>query len=368
MKVAALLDSGAFAAWNRKETLDCKQYIEYVKSHKDLLAAYVNLDVMPGPGVSHEQAANGSHKNLMRMRDAGLDPMPVYHHGEGLDWLESLLMDDEPYIGLGGMAALKPEVKVKWLDQIFTLLTDKNGKPLVKVHGFGLTHPTLVMRYPWYSVDSSTWSMFPGYGPILVPQFDDEDGEPNFLAEPSSVVLSGNVQQSSRANAMQYQALTPTAQAMVDHWLRYVSSATGEWGIDFAEYRYKAGPRRRAMLVYFAGLARALRGVHFKHRLGLISQGAFERRAEDKPLKPWDLTIYHATAVSNKEFNHDLNVVGAGSRLISYYETRKRSYNEIKQYVTQGMIGEYAKQRAKPNWEGEAYLNQRRMGIKERFK
>lgn len=353
------LDSGAFAAWNRGETLDVRSYIQYIIAHEKLFGQYANLDVMPGNGITPMAAAEGSYDNLKRMTDKGLSPLPVYHHGEPLKWLDTLVKDGWHYIGLGGMAALKPEVKVQWLDQIFSLTTDKNGWPLLMFHGFGLTHPTLITRYPWYSVDSSTWSMFPGYGPILVPHCL-ADGKFDFTREPTAVVLSGNEQQSARANAMQYQNLTERERAPVDAWFAYV-------GIEITEARYKAGPRRRAMLAYFNGLQRAMKGVRFKHRKGLIVDAITAGLPSAHPI-PWTLQIYHATAIGNKEFSSDLNSAGAEHRLISYYETRKRSSRELEQYVTEGIIGEYAKQRAKPNWEGEAYLNQRRMGIKDRFK
>jgi hypothetical protein len=45
-----------------------------------------------------------------------------------------------------------------WLDRIWEKhLVDGAGRPKVKVHGFGLTTMALVERYPWYSVDSSSW-------------------------------------------------------------------------------------------------------------------------------------------------------------------------------------------------------------------
>ena len=33
----------------------------------------------------------------------------------------------------------------------------KDGKPKVKVHGFGMTTRELLFRYPWASVDSTSW-------------------------------------------------------------------------------------------------------------------------------------------------------------------------------------------------------------------
>jgi uncharacterized protein Usg len=56
---------------------------------------------------------------------------------------------------------------MKWLDRLWgNILTDKKGRPLIKVHGFGLTTASLMTRYPWYSVDSTSWLMAAASGSI----------------------------------------------------------------------------------------------------------------------------------------------------------------------------------------------------------
>jgi hypothetical protein len=39
------------------------------------------------------------------------------------------------------------------------------------VHGFGLTSLPLMLRYPWYSVDSTTWLMTSRMGSIYIPRW-----------------------------------------------------------------------------------------------------------------------------------------------------------------------------------------------------
>jgi hypothetical protein len=75
-----------------------------------------------------------------------------------------------------------------WLDRVFDkFLTNPDGTPKVKVHGFGLTTPDLLFRYPWYSVDSGTWWRVSRYGgSLLMDDLEMEDGS----IQDSTVVFS----------------------------------------------------------------------------------------------------------------------------------------------------------------------------------
>jgi hypothetical protein len=57
----------------------------------------------------------------------------------------------------------------KWLDHVWDkYLTNPDGTPRVKVHGFGLTTLDLMYRYPWYSVDSTSWVKIGMFGAIYL--------------------------------------------------------------------------------------------------------------------------------------------------------------------------------------------------------
>lgn len=59
---------------------------------------------------------------------------------------------------------------IPWLDNLFkNYLCNKDGTARVKLHGFGLTTMKLLLRYPWYSVDSTSWMMTSNMGSIYVP-------------------------------------------------------------------------------------------------------------------------------------------------------------------------------------------------------
>jgi hypothetical protein len=48
--------------------------------------------------------------------------------------------------------------------------------PKVKVHGFGLTSLPMMLRYPWWSVDSTSWVMTGRMGGIFVPRWVEGKG------------------------------------------------------------------------------------------------------------------------------------------------------------------------------------------------
>jgi len=175
-----MLDSGAYSAWRKGETLDLDTYIQFLHEHKHLLDDYVSLDVI-GDGEA-------SWQNFKRMKEAGLDPMPVYHAASPIKYLEKYLANSE-YVGIGALTALSTAVRIKNLDMIWAdYLTDDDGLPIAKFHGMGFTTTELIMRYPWWSVDSSTWLTTSRMGIILTPRC--VDGRFDYKKAPVRIEIS----------------------------------------------------------------------------------------------------------------------------------------------------------------------------------
>ena len=162
-KVELFLDSGAYSAWSQKKEIDIHAYIKFIKDNKKAIAIYANLDDINSPDKTWE--------NQKIMEKAGLKPLPVYHFGEDDKYLVRLLDKGYDYISLGGMVPISNTILVQWLDRIFSkYLTDKKGMPKVKVHGFGLTSLRMMLRYNWYSVDSTSWVITGRMGSIYIPR------------------------------------------------------------------------------------------------------------------------------------------------------------------------------------------------------
>lgn len=275
MKINLFLDSGAYAAWKRNEPIDIYRYIDYIKRNKEYLTSYVNMDVIPGkPGFTPtteevEYSAKQSYTNLQIMKDAGLNPIPVFHQGERFFWLEKLLDDKEDYIGISpaedmmGWRGISPHI---WLDKAFTYVTDKDGYSLVKTHGFGVTKHQLLIRYPWTTCDSTSWTMIPNYGKIVVPIY--QKSIPQYLKQPIVVHVS-DVTKRTRTNWGTSKSKTKD---QFGHLSRieqeFVTRFIEECGLTMTEVRYDDCARRICVIKYYQNLIKAIGdNVQFKYRI-----------------------------------------------------------------------------------------------------
>lgn len=159
--VRVFLDSGAFSAFTKGVKVDLPRYCNWIKEHEDFIDFASVLDSIGD--------AQGTFENQVAMEKLGVTPLPCFHYGEDLRYLE-YYVDNYEYITLGGMVPISSPQLVLWLDDLWqNYLTDSNGHPKLKVHGFGLTSVPLMERYPWYSVDSSSWVQIAANGGIFHP-------------------------------------------------------------------------------------------------------------------------------------------------------------------------------------------------------
>jgi len=139
------IDSGAYSAWRKQIVIDIDEYCDFLHKYQDKITIYAGLDVIGDSDMTM--------KHQRYMEDKGLKPIPTFHHGSDFGLLREIVKE-YPYIALGNMVPLsrdKPQL-AEWLDQVFSIIG-----PGIKVHGFGMTNPGFILRYPFYSVDSTTW-------------------------------------------------------------------------------------------------------------------------------------------------------------------------------------------------------------------
>jgi len=157
------LDSGAFSMFTQGVEIDLPAYANFIKTNKDIIHLASNLDAI---GAGNEQL---SYNRQRALEDMGADVCPVHHVRDNDKWLVTYLEEGYQYIFLGGMVPENTNTLRKWLDHVWhEYLTDGDGRPLVKVHGFGLTTEELMFRYPWESVDSTSWVMSSRFGGIFI--------------------------------------------------------------------------------------------------------------------------------------------------------------------------------------------------------
>lgn len=157
------LDSGAFSAYTKGVKVDIKAYCDYIKRNEDIIEVASVLDGIGDPLLTWQ--------NQQVMEKLGTRPLPCFHYGEDERYLEWYVANYE-YITIGGMVPIDKKMLIHWLDRIWDrYLTDGSGRPKLRVHGFGLTTYNLMQRYPWYSVDSSSWVQQAANGNVVLTDY-----------------------------------------------------------------------------------------------------------------------------------------------------------------------------------------------------
>ncbi|MDH6674288.1 hypothetical protein M2277_004980 [Paenibacillus sp. LBL] len=135
------VDSGAYSAWKVGIDIDIDEYIAYLK--ENCIGKFINLDVVGDP--------EKTYFNQKYMEDKGLNPVPVHHMGSDLTYLSQYEKEGYRYICLGGSVGASKKSRVQYFDQCF------ENFPNLLFHGLGMTDIELMTKYPWMSVDSTTW-------------------------------------------------------------------------------------------------------------------------------------------------------------------------------------------------------------------
>ena len=163
------LDSGAFSAFTLGVNIDLPTYCDYIRRNQDIIRVedgVVMASVLDGIGDPLQ-----TYRNQLHMEHLGAKPLPCFHAGEDERYLEWYVRNYE-YITLGGMVGSSTKQLMIWLDRMWErYLTDGSGRPRLKVHGFGITAIPIMERYPWYSVDSSSWIQSAAFGSIVTPDW-----------------------------------------------------------------------------------------------------------------------------------------------------------------------------------------------------
>ena len=159
------LDSGAFA-FQRRPSLQSnrrklfRQYAKFLLTEGHRFDAYGNFDWR-----CHSREVWETHHEL---ESRGLWPIATIHGDDGLDWMERYIDAGHVYLAVGAGPRFKRTAKLlRYLDAIFDKAEKKHGNVLL--HGFGMTGLEILLRFPWYSVDSKSWLMLRNFGRVLSP-------------------------------------------------------------------------------------------------------------------------------------------------------------------------------------------------------
>lgn len=176
------LDSGAYTAANSGHPIDLQKYIGFLKKCEGVYSVVASLDVIG----DHE----ASWANHLRMREAGLHPMPAYHMGEPMSALQRMVDAGEAYIGLGGAVGSRYPELTHWLRGIFQRFPDP---AVVGFHGYGMVDVRLLREFPWRSCDAASVHRVARYGGVWNPfgmrfyicPFDKSHGRGDVITNPN---------------------------------------------------------------------------------------------------------------------------------------------------------------------------------------
>ncbi len=171
-----MIDSGAFSAWSKGTKVNIDEYIDFCKfvttKYPDNNWQIVNLDVIPGAfgrvPTAGERAysAQKGWENYEYMMKKGIKPIHIFHQFEDFKWLKQLMASSD-YIGVSPDNSQSVSSRIGWLSSVYAVVKDK-----VKTHGFACTGSGFLKVAPFYSVDSSSWSVGPRYG--ILTYFDQQ--------------------------------------------------------------------------------------------------------------------------------------------------------------------------------------------------
>ena len=165
-KHSMFLDSGAFSMFTLGAEIDLDAYGQFIAERPDYIEVASNVDAI-GAGREADSYANQKYLESLKLPVA---VCPVHHARDDDRWLVKYLDQGYDYIFLGGMVPESTPYLLGWLDHIWDkYLALPDGTARVKIHGFGLTTFELMDRYPWFSVDSTSWVQIGMFGNILWP-------------------------------------------------------------------------------------------------------------------------------------------------------------------------------------------------------
>ena len=351
-KMRIILDSGAFSCWTRNTDIDLYKYIKFIQDNKESIWHPVNLDRIPGlmgirpSATAVAAAAQESWDNSMIMRKEGVEPIPVYHQGESRVWLERMLDAGFKYIGISPSNSCKVPERQRWLDQVFDFLC--GGKyPPVMTHAFGLTAVTLMVKYPWLSVDSMRWMVEAGWGHALVPRPAAlGSGERyDFAATPYSIRFSRGSLKERRKGHIRNTVNGSLNQATFRHYFElgaqskaYVDAYIKEFNLDTELLLSDFNERARMNVRFF-------QQVESRHQItpfGMKKSGLFYHSnarktvgVDEKP--PWKFEVVY-TVNGTKQASDMVTNEGCTLTLVSYFNFMGSRLFDLKKYAETGFI------------------------------
>lgn len=218
--------SSSQGRWAYYDTLEFHQYMDayaaFAKAKSGGGKLYASCDAIGNPELSWR-----NQRYLEKTHQA--EVVPVIHQGTDPEWLKHYLSRGRhEVIGLGWLTtAAGSEAFYKWLDAAFSIVCPPpKREPVVKVHGFGMSNPKFMLRYPWWSVDGSSWVKQSAYGHVLIP-FRSR-GKWLFDREPMGIAFTPECEDVVKGRSRHYLTMPPAAKRVLFDWLDEIGVPLGD--------------------------------------------------------------------------------------------------------------------------------------------
>lgn len=215
----------SYEYYSSKEFYDyVDTYCQFIHDYHYAIDAYATVDVLFNPKLSWDIT-----KYIER--EWGLKPVPVIHFNTEMKWVHKYIDAGYDYIGIGGLGQEITKANyIEWADKAFNIVCNQPSRlPLVKVHGFAMTAHILLVRYPWYSVDSASWTKAGGWGRLYVPRVTR--GQFDFLLPPYTLNCSV-ASPTKHRKGRNYSTLKAGEKEVVRRWVKECGQKMGKCDAD----------------------------------------------------------------------------------------------------------------------------------------
>jgi hypothetical protein len=162
------IDSGAYSVWNIGETVKLAEYIAFCKRMMSIAKCqltFAALDVIPGSKsgpkpteAEKTKACEVGWDNYQTMKQEGVPCLMTFHQFEHKRWL-TRIADDSDYFAVAPRKSrdVTTDQKRQFLEHVFNEFKGRDGLPIKRIHGLGVSSSDFMKRFPFYSVDTTAW-------------------------------------------------------------------------------------------------------------------------------------------------------------------------------------------------------------------
>lgn len=173
-----MLDNGAFTYHRKGGVINIDSYISYINDNIEYLDYAIALDDIPGKWgeiKTLEQVTASpinTWNNYLYMIERVKQPeklLPVFHMGENFIYLEKMVNSENllsDYICISGNKELTNKQREDWYSKCFSIIK-KSKNPNIKVHCLGSATIQNAEKFPFTSMDATSWIMCGANGSIL---------------------------------------------------------------------------------------------------------------------------------------------------------------------------------------------------------